>query len=214
MIDFCFKTDIVISSQDNRSPTLDNHEWSDLLSNKEKFIPLDHLTSSKVHVGIHGYAQNTIVSWQSTQVTPSNEAMDIVSEHEDTDNKVQCKNCHAWIADRTAVLHEGFCYRNNTVCPWGCGKVFKKNSLELEEHWHCDQCDFIGTVHESEKHVAYFHTQKSCVCTSFTASSFEALAQHRRSTCAEKLITCRYCHVCNYCIVFSAIANKLLLYRH
>jgi hypothetical protein len=185
--------DIVISSQDNKSPTLDNHEWADLSSNKEKIIQLDHLTSSKVHVGIHGYAENTSVSWESNQVTPTDETMDVEEKEDTTEGMVQCKNCHAWIANRTVMLHEGFCYRNNTLCPWGCGQVFKKNSLELEEHWHCDQCDYVGS--ERVKHTEYYHTPKPCICTSFTASSFEVLAEHRRTICAEKLITCRYCHV-------------------
>jgi hypothetical protein len=174
---------------------LDNHEWSNLDSHREKTIQLTNLTSTKAHVGIHGYAENTIVSWESNQVTES--PMDLLEESQDTDGKVQCKNCHAWIADRTVMLHEGFCYRNNTVCPWGCGKVFKKDSIELEEHWHCDQCDYIGTILDREKHVAYHHTPKPCICASYTASSFEALAEHRRTICPEKLITCRYCHVSN-----------------
>ncbi|EPB87006.1 hypothetical protein HMPREF1544_06224 [Mucor circinelloides 1006PhL] len=189
--------DVVVSSID-KSPTLDNHEWSDLSSDSERSIHIRNMSTATLFVGIHGYT-DAVVSWEATVDSD----MDIVTkenerEEQDTAGKVQCKNCHAWIAERTLMLHEGFCYRNNVVCEWGCGKVFKKDSQELHEHWHCDQCDAIGDTQENgerEKHVEYCHTPKTCVCTIFTTQSYEALAEHRRTTCAEKLITCRYCHI-------------------
>ncbi|KAI9363587.1 hypothetical protein BD770DRAFT_195032 [Pilaira anomala] len=123
--------------------------------------------------------------------------MEVEVEEEDLTGKEQCKNCHAWVLQRTLVLHEGFCLRNNILCPWGCGKVFKKDSQELEDHWHCDQCDYIGEGGKEgrEKHLAYFHTPKTCSCTHFTTDSYEALSVHKRTTCPEKLITCRFCHI-------------------
>lgn len=189
-------TDVVISSTD-KSPTLDNHEWSDLSSNSERVICIENISANALTVGIHGYT-DAVVSWEAT--AGKRDDMDITDKQEeqqgDITGKVECKNCHAWVAERTLMLHEGFCYRNNLVCEWGCGKVFKRDSQELQEHWHCDQCDAIGDKQEArDKHIEYCHTPKTCVCTSFTAQSYEALAKHRCTICAEKLITCRYCHV-------------------
>ena len=185
----------MISSRD-KSPTLENHEWSDLSSDNERTINIKNISTNALIVGIHGYT-DTVVSWEATNNIEDD--MDIVTaqeEDQDTTGKVQCKNCHAWIAERTLMLHEGFCYRNNVVCEWGCGKVFKKASPELQDHWHCDQCNAIGNKQEGrDKHIEYCHTPKTCVCTSYTTQSYEVLAEHRRTTCAEKLITCRYCHV-------------------
>lgn len=39
-------------------------------------------------------------------------------------------------------LHEGFCLRNNIKCE-RCGRVFKKGSEEIDNHWHCDLCDKV-----------------------------------------------------------------------
>lgn len=191
-----FFVDIVVSSTD-RSPTLDNHEWCDLMSDRDRFVQLSHLTTSHLHVGIHGYTENTVVSWEAIQNITSitNQSMDV--DEEEYEGKVQCQNCHSWVLERTLPLHEGFCLRNNVICPWGCGKVFKKGSEEYEHHWHCDQCEYVGddSINEREKHIAYFHTPKICICATFETESFQILAEHRRTICPEKLITCRYCHV-------------------
>ncbi|KAK4510543.1 Tlg2-vesicle protein [Mucor velutinosus] len=208
--------DVVVSGTD-KTPTLDNHEWSDLSNDTERSIQISNISTDVLFVGIHGYT-DTAVSWEAT----GNTDMDISTKKEedqaeDTTGKVQCKNCHAWIAERTLMLHEGFCYRNNVVCEWGCGKVFKKDSQELQEHWHCDQCDAIGNAQENgerEKHIAYCHTLKTCVCTTFTTQSYEALAEHRRTTCAEKLITCRYCHILTAQGVVSLDSRDRLLGLH
>ncbi|RCH97761.1 hypothetical protein CU098_001330, partial [Rhizopus stolonifer] len=120
----------------------------------------------------------------------------IPRQEEDTSGKVQCKNCHAWIPPSSLTLHETFCLRNNVPCPWGCGQIFKKGSQELQEHGHCDQCEFISnSQQEQEKHFDYCHTLKTCVCTQFATPSYETLAEHRRTICPEKLIMCRYCHI-------------------
>lgn len=185
-------------SSTERSPTLENHEWSDLSSNKDKFIYISDISSPHLHVGIHGFTDNTTVTWEATQANNStkDDTMDLDTQ-EDHEGKVQCKNCHAWVLERTLPLHENFCLRNNVICPWGCGKVFKKDSQDLNNHWHCDKCEHIGDhqEEEQEKHVIYEHTPKTCICTHFSTDSYRDLAEHRRTICSEKLITCKYCHV-------------------
>lgn len=173
---------------------MDYHQWSDLSSDHERSVHLS-VTTGHVYIGIHSFTDKSVITWQAT-IDDETTAME-EEEEEDLTGKEQCKNCHAWVLQRTLVLHEGFCLRNNVLCPWGCGKVFKKDSQELEDHWHCDQCDYIGEGGKEgrEKHLAYFHTPKTCSCTHFTTDSYEALSEHKRTTCPEKLITCRFCHV-------------------
>lgn len=187
--DYYYCTDIVCSTE--QSPTLDHHQWSDLSSDNERSITLSTDTDH-INIGIHSFTENTTISWiaTTTAITTDTE----MEEMEDHTGKEQCRNCHAWVLQRTLVLHEGFCLRNNIVCPWGCGKVFKKDSQELQNHWHCDQCDHIGE-NGRDKHIEYYHTPKACTCTHFTTHSFEALAEHKRTICPEKLIICRFCHV-------------------
>ena len=209
--------DLVVSSSERR-PTLENHEWASLTSESHRQLILAPATTTKpttYYIGIHGYSDNTTnVSWTTISATTTTEQ----EENEDTEmaeqeqeanqpGYTQCENCKAWIPERTKMLHEGFCLRNNIICSHkGCGRVFKKASQEYEQHWHCPQqefCGFVGTAHDQPKHEAYVHTPKTCICDGFTADSYEALAKHRRTTCPEKLITCRYCHVsiCYYMLL-------------
>ena len=44
---------------------------------------------------------------------------------------IKCKNCHQEILSSKMFLHEGFCLRNNKLCP-ECDKVFLVQ--EYEEH--------------------------------------------------------------------------------
>lgn len=183
--------DIVCGTE--KTPTLDNHEWSDLSSDNQRSLNLLNLKSTHLHVGIHAYDNDTVVSWQAVPFTETMES----DELQDNTGKEQCKNCHAWVLQRTLVLHENFCLRNNLLCPWGCGKVFKKDSQELNDHWHCDQCHHVAE-NGRQKHIDYHHTPKKCTCAHFTTDSYEVLAEHGRTTCPDKLIICRYCHVSVY----------------
>jgi hypothetical protein len=154
-----------------------------------------NIQANILYVGIHGYEENSVTTWEVKEIDEAMTDTKMEESEDDKEGKVQCKNCHAWIMERTMMLHEGFCYRNNAVCPWGCGKVFKKGSEELEKHWHCDQCDSIGSIDGKKKHVEYYHTPKICVCNTFTADSYEALAEHKCTDCSERMIICKYCHI-------------------
>ncbi|KAG2214422.1 hypothetical protein INT47_000978 [Mucor saturninus] len=200
--------DIVCSTE--KTPTLDNHEWSDLSSDNQRSLNLENLKSTHLHVGIHAYDKNTTVSWQAVPFTTVNMEVD----EEDTTGKEQCKNCHAWVSQRSLVLHENFCLRNNVICSWGCGKVFKKDSQEFKDHWHCEECDYAADSDGPEKHIEYYHTPKKCTCTHFVTNSYEALAEHKRTTCPDKLITCRYCHILTAQGVMSLDSRDRLLGLH
>ncbi|KAK7934528.1 ubiquitin fusion degradation protein [Apiospora marii] len=107
----------------------------------------------------------------------------------------QCTNCHQWVPKRTMVLHESFCRRNNIACPQ-CSEVFKKDSSEWQDHWHCAHDDAHGSSETSKaKHDDIFHTDRQCPNCPFQTNSIPDLARHRTSVCPGKIILCQFCHL-------------------
>lgn len=180
-----------------RRPAIDDYMWGDLSSDSERQLVIQPTggKDGSIYVGIHGYT-DCVVSWSSSSSSP------IPSEdtpmQEDHTGKRQCGNCQTWVPERTLPLHENFCLRNNILCPWGCGKIFKKGDQDQQQHWHCDQCHITGdSLDAKRKHMDYHHTKRSCDhCAEHSElPSLPALAEHRRTICSERLINCRYCHV-------------------
>lgn len=168
-------------------------------SNQERsiIIPLNELHDKQIlYIGVHGADHNNNSSFTFTTKAIHSATLNQPEEDVIAQDSAQCDNCGAWVPERTMVLHERFCLRNNVRCPWGCGAVFKKDSAELQNHWHCDKCDTRGTIFDKEKHETYFHQQKTCDC-GFKTASMTVLAKHRKTECPMKLIICRYCRVSN-----------------
>lgn len=122
------------------------------------------------------------------------------SETSHNPEDVQCKNCLQWVPQRTLMLHENYCLRNNIICPHGCGQVFQKRSAEFQSHWHCPHDSAFGNTPTSHsKHDSLHHPSEVLRCsecsTQETFSSVPALAHHRTTTCPAKLILCRFCHL-------------------
>jgi hypothetical protein len=111
-------------------------------------------------------------------------------------DEAQCKNCHQWVPQRTMMLHENFCLRNNILCPQ-CSNVFKKTSSEWQNHWHCPHGDeaYGNTLSSKFKHDDIAHTPTLCDNCGYEASSILNLAQHRTTVCPGKIILCRFCHL-------------------
>jgi hypothetical protein len=107
----------------------------------------------------------------------------------------QCKNCLQLVPKRTMMLHENFCLRNNILCPH-CKNVFKKNSDEWKDHWHCPHDSSYGnTAVSKSSHDRIFHVSQTCPNCSYTASSLLDLASHRTTLCPGKIILCQFCHL-------------------
>ncbi|EEP77747.1 conserved hypothetical protein [Uncinocarpus reesii 1704] len=114
------------------------------------------------------------------------------SQHADEE---QCTNCHQWVPKRTAILHENFCLRNNTLCS-KCQKVFQKRSEEWQNHWHCLYDEAHGNDEYSKrKHNSIFHVEQACKGCPFIARNTPDLAHHRTTTCPQKPILCQFCHL-------------------
>ncbi|KAK6537669.1 hypothetical protein TWF694_011843 [Orbilia ellipsospora] len=112
------------------------------------------------------------------------------------DNEI-CSNCKRSIPKRSMFLHQNFCFRNNVLCPHGCGQVFKKGT-EVD-HWHCPECKAFGTNTADrstyDKHMDIAHTARRCSACDYSAGSLSELASHKTTTCPSKLILCRFCHL-------------------
>ncbi|KAK4619909.1 hypothetical protein CLAFUW4_11168 [Fulvia fulva] len=113
---------------------------------------------------------------------------------------VKCKNCGQWVPQRTLMLHENFCLRNNLLCPKGCGQVFQKRSPELASHWHCPHDESHGNTEPGhQNHDSIFHPPEVLRCsdcsTAETFPNLPSLARHRTTTCPGKIILCRFCHL-------------------
>ena len=113
------------------------------------------------------------------------------------EDDVQCKNCHQWVPQRTLMLHENFCFRNNVLCTH-CHTVFQRRSLEWEHHWHCDRDDSHGNdLPSKHRHEAIFHTAWRCRACGLEEQDhgLPQLARHRTTDCPVKPILCQFCHL-------------------
>jgi hypothetical protein len=107
----------------------------------------------------------------------------------------QCQNCHQWVPQHTMLLHEGFCRRNNILCP-KCSRVFQKTSAEWAQHWHCPHDDAHGSSEATKtKHDDLYHTGRQCHACPFATNSVPDLARHRTTLCPSKIILCQFCHL-------------------
>ncbi|KAF0448085.1 UFD1-domain-containing protein [Gigaspora margarita] len=191
--------DLIVSTV--RNPTVDAHLWSNFetASKKNIFIPAtnsEYATSNELAIGVHGFsdepASYELEITSSDQSSKSNNSEITITNvvNENSPGYAKCDNCGSWIPERTIALHSNFCQRNNIKCNL-CGKVMLKG--EEQKHWHCTYCNKFGDYLEKEKHILIFHTSRPCSC-GFEAESLPGLAQHKRTTCPEKLITCRFCY--------------------
>ncbi|TPX32284.1 hypothetical protein SmJEL517_g04577 [Synchytrium microbalum] len=193
--------DVFISMQQARPSELD-HDYYNVES---KSSSSTHISSSNmdpslpmIYSGIRS-ASNVEAKYSLT-IRPTNEApapraqVDVfampVDEPPLNDDETTCSNCLQRIPKRTITMHEAFCLRNNAYCG-RCKKVFKKG--DYASHWHCDECDMAGNISEMDKHMSRIHTPLSCTCGK--SLTLPELAQHKRESCPDRYIICKYCHL-------------------
>lgn len=106
-----------------------------------------------------------------------------------------CENCQRWVPRKTMAIHENFCQRHNTVCLL-CKNAFQISSDHWKNHWHCPIEDAYGNTEASQrKHHVLFHTPQSCASCNHPFLTVPDLAEHRTTTCPDKLILCKFCHL-------------------
>ncbi|KAJ6084436.1 hypothetical protein N7486_011236 [Penicillium sp. IBT 16267x] len=199
-----------LGARQQSRPRADMHVWGDFSSQSPKRVKI-HSTNvalegaEALYISAH---VNSITSGPEdaapTQQPPAQYHLRITANkldgeeeteeaHEDGD--VQCQNCRQWVPQRTLVLHENFCLRNNVLCSQ-CNNVFQKRSPEWENHWHCSHDSAHGDDTSSKlTHDSIFHSAYSCPDCSAQFEGLPALAQHRTTECPGKLILCQFCHL-------------------
>lgn len=213
-----------VSSTQQAKPRIDEHVFADFDGRPSKTIRLEPTNveldrAESLYVTVYAYTPSTEQTNGSTEQSTAGllRHFTLRARHVDADEKmtdapaaaseeppnpdeVRCKNCGQWVPQRTLMLHENFCLRNNILCKQGCGQVFQKSSSEFQTHWHCSHDSAYGnTALAQEKHNTVFHPSSILRCsecsTAETFSSLPSLAHHRTSTCPAKLILCRFCHL-------------------
>jgi len=197
-----------LSARQRGRPREDMHVWgdfSDQSSKRMKIRPTNVALEGAEALYISAFALTF-----NTESTPSQPlplkyhlritANDVEEEPDESEEAhepgdVQCQNCRQWVPQRTLVLHENFCLRNNVFCPQ-CHNVFQKRSPEWENHWHCPRDSSYGN-HASSKqsHDTIFHNVYDCPDCGAKFEGLPSLAQHRTTECPGKLILCQFCHL-------------------
>ena len=208
--------DIFVSPHSSRyrsRPRQDEHILSNVSSQYPKTLQIpmdDHRLKEAEEIWVSIYSSLPKLSDRETRDsinrysinasnTPprasSNAANGVSKDEPPNPGEIRCKNCLQWVPERTMMLHENFCLRNNVRCP-KCDGIFKKSSSEWKNHWHCPLDIEHGNSLESKtKHDDFAHTPKVCSGCSYEAPSMELLSEHKITTCPAKLILCQFCHL-------------------
>jgi len=212
--------DLLVSTSSARQrerPRVEDHIFADWSGRPTKRIRLDPTNielegAEALWVSVHAFSSEDH-SQKESNITrrytvrakvadPDSPPVDKVEITEQPPNpgEIRCKNCRQWIPERTMMLHENFCLRNNILCPKGCGQVFQKRSEEFTKHWHCPHDTFYGNTELSKtKHDTLYHPAEALSCsrcsTVHSFTSVPLLAHHHVTTCPAKVILCKFCHL-------------------
>lgn len=198
-----------LSARQRNRPRADEFVFGELSSQTPKQISISHTNveldeAEALYVSVHAFAVPAELEHQGvlsplpyrlyiSSNSPGKSATADSDAHEPDD--ILCKNCQRWVSQRTFVLHENFCFRNNILCTQ-CNNVFQKRSPEWQNHWHCHHDASFGNDAASQrKHDSIFHLEQSCRACGFEAEGLQRLAQHRTTTCPAKPILCQFCHL-------------------
>ncbi|KAI9756925.1 MAG: hypothetical protein M1815_002491 [Lichina confinis] len=214
-----------VTPRQRARPRDDVHVWGDFSSRYPKRIRISptnvELESAEaIWISVHSYNPPSTASSQRVagdggskasgyyvQASPAlhtgleadhgNSATSLPPDSQpDGPEEERCKNCEQWVPKRTLILHESFCLRNNVRCS-KCGNVFKKNTPEWTDHWHCPHDDgaYGDTPLSRVKHDSVAHAVRVCKGCAAESRNLAELARHRTSTCPAKLIICRFCRL-------------------
>ncbi|RDW71695.1 hypothetical protein BP5796_07729 [Coleophoma crateriformis] len=199
------------SSHQRAKPREDEHVFGDFSNNASKKILIQPTNielegAESLLVSLHAPKSDSVkvprkyvLSVKPVSIPAAGPSNKPLAVDEDTamhgPDEEQCKNCHQWVPKRTMMLHENFCLRNNVLCPH-CDGVFKKNSQEWENHWHCPYDSEFGNTSASKiKHDDVSHNARPCPNCAYEAANLKDLAAHRTSICPGKIILCQFCHL-------------------
>src|SRR5277367_781479 len=187
--------DLLLSTSEDWKPKIDMNIWSDMSPDSTKRIAISttnvELSNAQtLTIGIHGSTDTTFVLSVVQPNTLTSPTTKDVKPNAHAPGFTQCDNCLSWVPERSLILHQNFCLRNNFRCPQCNVVVPKKDS---HQHWHCEDCYEHGNSPATySKHRLTEHTPQTCICgTEF--QSLSAVAFHRATSCPCKIIKCRFC---------------------
>ncbi|KAB8266581.1 hypothetical protein BDV30DRAFT_69630 [Aspergillus minisclerotigenes] len=151
-----------LTARQRNRPREDQHLLSDFTTQPIKRVRIESTNveleaAEALYVSVYAfdhreysdeYPQNQELPLQYKLQISANQSVDSDEDSKNTSahgnpNDIQCGNCQQWVPQRTLVLHESFCLRNNVLCPQ-CHNVFQKRSSEWQNHWHCTQDSSYG----------------------------------------------------------------------
>lgn len=198
-----------LAARQRNRPRDDEHVFGDLSSRSSKRITIASTNveldgAEALYVSVHAPDDGQAVPYKLRVVGSTDVNVNVnvngeegnAEDEEREEGSIQCKNCRQWVPQRTLVLHENFCLRNNILCT-ACDKVFHKRSAEWQNHWHCSHADGAhgNSIVSHEHHDRIFHTSHACAACDFNAPGLPGLAHHRTTTCPAKPILCQFCHL-------------------
>ncbi|KAK6525596.1 hypothetical protein TWF281_010652 [Arthrobotrys megalospora] len=204
--------DVLVSTDTIQGyPKLEEWTWARFDGSKPIIILPDDptiISAKELRISLQVYEQTLIdTNSKKPMPPPTNFLLSITqslqSDSEDeemtdtTPDTETCSNCKRSIPKRSMMLHQNFCFRNNILCPHGCGQVFKRGTET--DHWHCTECKSYGLNtpdrNTYNKHMDIAHTARRCTSCDYSAGSLAELSSHKTTTCPNKLILCRFCHL-------------------
>lgn len=198
-----------LSSRQRDRPRDDVHVFGDFSSRPSKRIRIQPTNvemegAEALYISVNAFVQTGSDGPEQMQQPVQYDLRTVVASDTEVDGEgtsdrdpedVQCKNCLQWVPQRTFVLHENFCLRNNVFCTQ-CGNVFQKRSPEWQNHWHCPLDSSYGSDTSSKSiHDTIFHERYPCPNCEYEGWGLPSLANHRTTTCPGKLILCQFCHL-------------------
>ena len=189
--------DLLVSTSEDWKPKVDMHIWSDMSGDPTKRVAISSTnielsTAKTLLIGLHGStsATFTLAINQPNVLVPTPTTTHDTNPNAHAPGFTQCENCLSWVPERSLILHQNFCLRNNFRCPQ-CNTVLPQK--DRQNHWHCEDCSTHGNTPSSyTKHRSTEHTPQSCLCGAHF-QSLSSLAFHRATSCPAKIIKCRFC---------------------
>src|SRR5271155_56914 len=160
--------DLLLSTSEDWKPKIDMNIWSDMSPDSTKRIAISttnvELSNSQtLPIGLHGSTDTTFTLTVVQPNTLTSPTTKDVKPNAHAPGFTQCDNCLSWVPERSLILHQNFCLRNNFRCHQ-CNVVLPKK--DAPQHWHCTDCYAHGNTPDSySKHRLTEHTPQHCVCS-------------------------------------------------
>ena len=204
---------IVYISDVNETPSVIDHFFMSIEQGSRKFdIDADTAKGGFLYVTVEKYGPScefslvivTLPDKNPSETQDDNSKM--ILDDAPGDDKEECQNCHLLVPTLTLTMHFAYCSRNNQSCP-KCHKVFLKK--DFPNHWHCEHCERVGDIRESQKHFEFCHQFVTCSCGESLYP--QQISQHKLVECEARFIICRYCHLLLPAGKLSRTAKDLIL---